>query len=120
MDKIFNRGVRILGAFGRRIATAVAASGAATLNADTGVVTSETLTTVQNAAYTLTITNNKVAATDIVFATVYNGTNTQGTPCICRVQAGNGNITIIVSNQHASAQAFNGTIRIGFMVVKSR
>lgn len=120
MEKIFNRGVRILGAFGRRIATAVATSGAATLNADTGIVTSEALTTAQNAAYTLTITNNKVAAGDLVFATVFNGTNSQGVPTVARAQAAAGQIVILVTNQAATAVAFNGTIRVGFMVVKAR
>lgn len=101
------------------IRTAAATAGAVTLNAQTGKVTSEALTTAQNAIYTLTITNNQIAAADIVLATVANGTNTQGTPVITRVQPGAGSLVILVSNLHASAQALNGTIVVSFQVIKA-
>lgn len=101
------------------IGTATATAGAATLNAQTGKVTSEALTTAQNGVYTLTITNNQVAAADIVLASVANGTNTQGTPTITRVQPGAGSLVVLVSNLHASAQALNGTIVVSFQVIKA-
>lgn len=97
--------------------TATASSGAATLNAMAGVVTSEALTTAQNAIYTLTITNSQIAATDMVFASVANGTNTQGTPMIGRVQPGAGSLVVQVINKHASAEALNGTVKVSFFKV---
>lgn len=101
------------------IGTATAASGAATLNDLFGVITSEALTTAQNGIYTLTLTNSKIAAADIVLASVGNGTNTQGTPVVTTVVPAAGSVVIKVSNLHASAQALNGTIKVSFMVVKA-
>ena len=94
--------------------TATATAGAATLANRFGKVTSETLTTAQNAIYTLTITNTEIRATDIVLASVANGTNTQGSPTVTRVQPANGSLVILVANLHASAQALNGTIVVSF------
>lgn len=101
------------------IGTAAATAGAATLDAYAGKVTSEALTTAQNAIYTLTITNSLVAAGDVVMATVANGTNTQGTIQIGRVTPGAGSIAITVINKHATSQALNGTIVVSFAVIKA-
>src|SRR5690348_4962482 len=89
--------------------TATATSGAATLNKQAGVITTESLTTAQDASYTLTITNSRVGTGSIVLASVANGTNTQGTTVVTKVTPAAGSIVIIVTNKHASAQAFNGT-----------
>lgn len=94
--------------------TATATAGAATLNNRFGKVTSESLTTAQNGVYTLTITNSAIRATDLVMASVANGTNTQGSPVVTRVQPANGSLVILVANLHASAQALNGTIVVSF------
>ena len=94
--------------------TATAAAGAATLANRFGKITTEALTTAQNAIYTLTITNTAIRATDLVMASVANGTNTQGTPVVTRVQPADGSLVILVSNLHASAQALNGTIVVSF------
>lgn len=99
--------------------TASATAGAATLNKSSGIITSEALTTAQNALYTLTLTNSVIVATDIVFTTLANGTNTQGTPVVVRVTPGSGSVVIIVKNMHDAAQALNGTIKIGFVVLKA-
>ena len=95
--------------------TATATAGAATLNTDQGIITSESLTTAAAAAYTLTLTDSKIAATDQIYASVANGTNTQGIPIVGRCTAGAGSATILVYNLHAS-QALNGTIKISFNV----
>ena len=94
--------------------TATAAAGAATLANRFGKITSEALTTAQNAIYTLTITNTAIRANDIVFASVANGTNTQGSPVVTRVTPADGSVVILVANLHASAQALNGTIVVSF------
>lgn len=98
--------------------TVTAAAGAATLNTAAGKVTSEALTTAQNALYTLTLTNSRIAAADIVLATLANGTNTQGTPVIVRVTPAAGSVVIVVKNMHDAAQALNGTIVISFLTLK--
>lgn len=99
--------------------TATAAAAAATLNKRAGKITSEALTTAQNAFYTLTLTNSEIAAGDIVFASVDDGTNTQGTPMIGRVAPGAGSCVIEVINKHATAEALNGTVVISFVVWKA-
>ncbi len=97
--------------------TAAATGGAATLNKSSGVVTSEALTTAAGASYTLTLANTKVAAADLPFASVKNGTNTQGTPTITTVNPNANQLVIGVKNVHAS-EAFNGTIEISFVNFK--
>jgi len=99
------------------VKTASATAGAATLTSPSGTVTSEALTTAAGADYTLTITNTEIAATDIVIPTLNNGTNTQGLPLIKSVAPAAGSVVIVVRNTHAS-QALNGTLKIGFLVVK--
>lgn len=105
-------GLILLGARG----SATAESEAATVNAQRGYVTSEALTTAAGAAYTLTLTNSRVAAASQVVATVEDGTNTQGIPVVGTVKVtAAGTAVIKVYNLHAS-QALNGTIIISFTV----
>lgn len=97
-------------------ASAEATDGAATVNAQRGYVTSEELTTAAGAAYTLTLTNSRIAAASQVVATVEDGTNTQGIPVVGTVKVtAAGTAVIKVYNLHAS-QALNGTIIISFTV----
>jgi actin-like ATPase involved in cell morphogenesis len=104
-------------ALGMRTGTATAAAGAATLNAESGVVTSEALTTAAAASYTLTITNSKIKAGDIVLASVAFGTSTTGEPAINRITPADGSVVIIVRNE-AAAAALNGTIKVAFATLK--
>jgi hypothetical protein len=99
--------------------TATASGGAATLDKLSGKITSEALTTAQDAAYTLTLTNSTIAAADTVLVSVANGSNTQGTTVVTKVTPGAGSVVIIVTNKHATAQALNGTIVVSFLVVKA-
>jgi hypothetical protein len=102
---------------GSEMGTATAVAGAATCNYRIGKITSEALTTAAAAEYTLTLTNTKIDAGDIVFASV-DALSSAGTPAIggCTVTADTAVIT--VSNVHASA-AFDAAIQINFMVVKA-
>lgn len=102
---------------GKGTKTASATTGAATLNQPSGVVTSEALTTAAAATYTLTLTNSKVAATDIVLVTLGNGTNSAGAPVITTSTVTDSTVTVVVKNVHASA-ALNGTLVFYFAVVK--
>jgi hypothetical protein len=99
--------------------TATASAGAATLNGASGKITTESLTTAQNAKYTLTLTNSSIAAADGLFVTIGNGTNTQGTPVVQTATPGAGSAVIVIANKHDSAQALNGTLTVTFMVLKA-
>lgn len=99
--------------------TATATSGAATLNAaGSGVITSEALSTAAGADYTLTLTNNMIAAADIVLASVQYGTSTTGSPWIGRITPAAGSVVIFVRNGVSTDAVLNGTIKISFLVVK--
>lgn len=98
--------------------TATATAGAATLNsAGSGIITSEALTTIGGSDYTLTLTNNMIGAGDVVLASVQNGTNTAGALFLGPVQPAAGSVVITVRNGSGQG-SLNGTIKIGFMVVK--
>ena len=103
-------------ALGVRTGTATAAAGAATLNAESGVITSESLTTAAAAEYTLTLTNSKVAAGDVVVASVATGTNTKAPIYVTEVVPAAGSVVIKVRNDNAAA--LDGTIKIAFVVFK--
>ncbi len=98
--------------------TATATTGAATLNKQSGVITSESLTTAAGGTYSLTITNSAIAATDMVFASVSYGTATTGTPVVTLCDPSAGSLLVVIQNIHASA-ALNGTIQIAFMAIKA-
>ena len=115
--------VGVLECFNR---TATALAGAATINGVSttqpsacGTVTSESLTTLAGSDYTLTLTNNLIAATDIVFASVSNGSNTGGAPKVTLVTPGAGSVVIKVRNGQSSVDtSLNGTLKINFLVIK--
>lgn len=99
--------------------TATASSNAATLNAaGSGVITTEALTTLAGSDYTLTLTNNMVAAADLVFATVQYGTATTGSPFVSRITPAAGSVVILVRNGASTDSVLNGTVKIGFFVLK--
>lgn len=91
--------------FGHGAITAVA--GAATLNANAGVVTSEAL--VAATSYTLTLTNSQIASTSVVLATPYDGAATGVQVTSITVSA---NQVVIVM----AMAALTGTVIIPFAV----
>lgn len=97
--------------------TATATAGAATLNTPVGSVTSEALTTAAAATYTLTVTNSTIAATSIISATVANGTNSAGAPCLITTTPAAGSVVFVIKNVHA-ADALNGTIKVNYALQK--
>jgi hypothetical protein len=99
--------------------TGTASAGAVTYSGLTGVITTEALTTAQDASYTLTITDDQILATDVVLVSVANGTNTQGTTVVTKVTPAAGSLVIIVTNKHATAQALNGTLKIAFAAIRN-
>jgi len=101
---------------GTNVATAVA--GAATLNAFAGQVTSESLATAAGATYTLTLTNSKISASDLVFVSVDKAAST-GTPALAYATPGAGSVVIVIQNING-ATAFNSSIKIAFIVMKTQ
>lgn len=88
---------------------ATAAAGAATLNRSLNVITSEALTTAAGANYTLTLTNNRIAADSYVSGSVKLGTATQGLPVIATITPAAGSVVVVVQNADG-ADALDGTI----------
>lgn len=95
--------------------TATAVAGAATLNKQSGTITSESLTTAAGSTYTLTITDSVVTAASRVFASADNGTNTGGELTVQRITPAAGSVVIVVKN--TGGIAYNGTIKINFFAV---
>lgn len=109
-----------IGALVMKNGAATAASGAATLdNHHAGVITSESLTTTAGSDYTLTLTSNAVTASDIILWSVERGTSTTGDPEAKAVEMGAGTAIFRVLNAtNRIVSAFNGQIRIKFVIVK--
>lgn len=101
------------------VGTATASAGAATLNDRAGKITTEALTTAQDLFYTLVLTNSFIAAADMVFVSVGNGTNSAGTPILTTVTPAAGSVTLLIQNKHLTAVALNGTLKISFFVVNA-
>lgn len=102
------------------IGTASAVAGAVTINQIAGIVGSSALDNAVGATVTITLTNNKIAATDIVAVfPPAKGTLTTGKPVITNVSPGAGSVTIDVFNA-SSANALNGTILIPYVVLKKK
>ena len=93
--------------------TAVSTAGAATINTQSGTITTEALATAAGATYTMTLTNASIKAASNVFASVGKGTATTGNPVITYVTPSAGSCVIIIQNV-AGAAALNGTITISF------
>jgi len=96
--------------------TATSTAGAATINVQSGVITTEALATAAGATYTMTLTNAAILATSQVYVTVGKGTATTGEPVVQFVTPAAGSCVILIRNVSAAA-ALNGTIKIGFFVM---
>lgn len=99
------------------VKTATAIAGAATLNKNSGAITTEALVTAIGATYVLTLTNNQVALTDQVYASVAYGTASTGMPTVALVKPAAGSLQVTIQNISASA-ALNGTLKIYYQILK--
>lgn len=98
----------------RGVATSTA--GAATINHQAGVVTTESLTTAAAAAYAFTLTNSRITTASIVLVMLMGGTNTtRGIEC--RAIPANGSAAISLYNNNVAGTALNGTLIFGFVVI---
>lgn len=96
--------------------TGTSTAGAATVNTQSGLVTTEALTTAAAATYTFTLTNSLINASSVVLVTIAKGTATAGEPAVHFVTPTVGSAVILIRND-AAAAALNGTIKIGFLVM---
>jgi hypothetical protein len=97
--------------------TVTSSGGAATLNAGSGVITTETLNVATTAQYSLTLTNSVVGAADVVLWTIEDGTatNTDITPQ--RSTPAAGSVVFTFKNTNAT-DLIAGTVKIRFLVIK--
>jgi hypothetical protein len=96
--------------------TATSTAGAATINKQAGVVTTEALTTAAASAYAFTLTNSRITTASVVILTLMGGTNTtRGIEM--RAIPGSGSATLSFFNNNVAASALNGTLVFGFEVI---
>jgi hypothetical protein len=96
--------------------TATSTAGAATVNHQAGVITTEALTTASGSAYAFTLTNSRILTTSIVLCSLLGGTNTKhGLSFTSVISAGSAAISVL--NNDISAAALNGTLIFGFVVI---
>lgn len=98
-------------------AAATATAGAATCNATSGTITTESLVTAAGSTYTLTVACSYAVTNpaSVAMASVNFGTATTGTPCITTVAPTDGQLVIKVKNVD-STNAFNGTLVVSFNI----
>jgi hypothetical protein len=104
-----------LGILGLSSGTVTGAAGAATLNAASGKITTESLTTAAAGTFTETLTNSYIAATDQVYASVT--TTGTGEPCVHKTTPAAGSCVFTIRNNSAGT-AFNAALVISFFVIK--
>lgn len=95
--------------------TGTSTAGAATVNQQSGVITTEALVTAAATTYSFTLTNSLINASSVVLVTVGKGTATTGEPAVHFVTPAAGSAVIAIRND-AAAAALNGTIKIGYVV----
>jgi hypothetical protein len=94
--------------------TGVSTAAAATVDAQSGQVTTESLTTAHGSTYSFVLTNKYIKATSTVLVSV--GTAGTGEPCVLSVVPTTGSATILIKNVAAS-DAFNAIFTINFFVL---
>jgi hypothetical protein len=96
--------------------TATSTAGAATVNHQAGVITTESLTTAAASAYAFTLTNSRITTSSIVLLMLMGGTNTtRGIEL--RAIPGTGSATLSLYNNNVAGTALNGTLIFGFVVI---
>lgn len=91
------------------------ANDAITLNRQSGIITTKSLTTATDNFYTFTLTNSLITTTSKVFVSYCGGTESAGRPTVYRVVSNSGSATCILLNL-AGAGSFNGNVKLNFVV----
>ena len=95
--------------------SATSTANAATINAQTGVITTEALTTAAGATYVMTLTNSLINASSVVQPIVGRGTGTGCGLVPITVTPTTGSVVMVFQNPGATA--LNGTYKIAFSVL---
>lgn len=99
-----------------QVGSGTATGNSVTINNATGVITTASLTTAQNAVTPITMTNARVAVGDMVLCTVDPGASA-GNPFCANAAVTAGQVIFNVSNN--AAAALNAPVKIYFWVNKS-
>lgn len=91
------------------------ANDAVTLNRQSGIITTKSLTTAVNAEYSFTLTNSLIVSTSKVFCEIRTGSLSQGTPIIRAANPGTGSATIVFRNIDPT-NAINGTVIFSYVI----
>lgn len=99
-----------------QLGSGTATGNSVTINAGSGVITTASLTTAQNAATAITLTNSRVAVGDMVQCTV-DPLSSAGNPFCASAKVTAGQVVFQVSNNFAAA--LNGPVAIYFWINKA-
>lgn len=91
------------------------ANSSITLNRQSGILTTASLTTTAGNYFTLTLVNSLITTSSKVFFDFKNGTNSAGVPLKYETVASSGSCTLRFYNAHAT-NSFNGTLIIHYAV----
>jgi hypothetical protein len=104
---------------GTDIATGTATAGAITQNAYAGKITTDASSAASDAEYTLTITNNKIAAADMVFVSFRLSSGTANNVSLKSVTPAAGSVAIELQNPHDADAWSSAIFVISYFVVKA-
>jgi hypothetical protein len=90
-------------------------SSSATLNAESGVITTPSLTVAAGGQHVFTLTNNFIHADSVISVNVSRGSATQGEATVVESDLGSGAWGLMFEN--TGAAAYNGTYKISFQVI---
>jgi hypothetical protein len=97
--------------------TGTVSTGAVTINDQSGVITTGSLTTAAAATTAVTFNNSKIVSTSVILVSLMGGTNTiPGVQLSC-VYSSAGVATLNITNNNVAGSALNGTLLIGFVVL---
>ncbi len=90
-------------------------TGSVTINKQSGVITSEALSTAAQGVSTFTFVNSFITATSVINLTLSGGSNTTPGPVVGTTALGAGSCTVVVANLN-TISALNGTVGMAFTV----
>ncbi len=105
----------LLGRLKADCANGTASANAVTINNQCGIITSSTANLAAATSETITLTDSRIASTNIVYATIQSGC-TSGAVSVLNAAAGSGSATITIRNVHATV-ACASTYTVAFLVL---
>lgn len=99
--------------------TGTCSAGIVTINAESGVITSETLTALSQTFEEITLNDNLIKVESVIIASLYNETNLTGIPVLVLISQTDGAVRFRIYNAH-TLTAFSGTVKIYFLILSRR